>query len=306
MNTIKKRASIWLFSALALTLLLLLVEFQTSVSAFTPPPPDPKPKYDNIDTSEYGNQIIFEHQIVLDIPTTESSNMQDADEGKTPPSETEMLESTPLGWVVMLTEGFEGTFPHDIWTVFDDDGATNGEYYWDDDDYKPNNGSWSAWAANGGADGLDPASSYYANNMKSWMVYGPFSLADADNAYVAFSYWNKSELNFDSFAWYASANGTNWYGHVVSGDSSGWQHVFFDLTNVPTLGDLTGDNSVWLAWVFSSDATNNSYDGPFVDDIDLQRHKIIPDAPCLDHCHGWQISEHCVCRMAGCGRGNLL
>ena len=96
------------------------------------------------------------------------------------------LESTPGsavgGALGFGFEGYEGIFPSGAWQAFDNDGTTNGEYYWDDDDYRPNYGSWSAWCANGGANGLDPASSNYANNMSSWMVYGPFSLAGCSEA----------------------------------------------------------------------------------------------------------------------------
>ena len=86
-------------------------------------------------------------------------------------------------WTLMMSETFEGVFPNTLWQVIDGNGTTYGEYYWDDDDYKPHAGSWSAWPANGGANALDPAVYYYPNNMDSWMLYGPFDLsncADAD------------------------------------------------------------------------------------------------------------------------------
>ncbi len=57
--------------------------------------------------------------------------------------------------------------------------------------------------------------------MQSWMVFGPFDLSNAADAELIFYYWNRSELNYDYFGWYASANGTNYYGTRVSGDSVG-------------------------------------------------------------------------------------
>ena len=81
-------------------------------------------------------------------------------------------------WTTPMTETFEGTFPSGLWNVFDNNGATYGEYYWDDDDFKPQPPSyWSAWVANGGANGVDPQYNNYANNMDSWMLYGPFDLS---------------------------------------------------------------------------------------------------------------------------------
>jgi putative hemolysin len=174
------------------------------------------------------------------------------------------------GWMTIMSEDFEGTFPSGAWTVFDNNGSSYGELYWDDDDYLPHSGGWSAWAANGGADGLDPQYYYYTNNMDSWMVYGPFDLGDADDAELLFYYWNQSEQDYDWFGWYASINGSNFYGYHTSGDSGGWIYRNFDLTNVPTLGDVTGDSSVWIAFTFQSDGSNVN-DGPFVDDITLQK-----------------------------------
>jgi hypothetical protein len=177
-----------------------------------------------------------------------------------------------------MSENFEGYFPSAGWEVFDDDGSTNGEYYWDDDDYKPHQGSWSAWCANGGANGLDPQYNNYPNNCKSWMIYGPFSLSDAVDAELLFYYWLDSESGYDYFYWVASINGTNFYGYSISGNSGGWWYENFDLTNVPTLGNLTGKSSVWIAFYFGSDLSN-TYKGAFVDDVVLQKN--LPSKPDL-------------------------
>jgi hypothetical protein len=176
-----------------------------------------------------------------------------------------------LGWSSLMTQTFEGTFPTGSWTVFDNDGTTNGEYYWDEDDYLANGGTYSAWAANGGANGKDPYYYYYPNNMQSWMVYGPVDLSTYTDAELLFYYWNESEPDYDYFYWMASTDGSDFNGYMVSGDSGGWNYINFDLTAVPTLGDITGDSSVWIAFIFTSDVSNPvGYDGPFVDDILLQ------------------------------------
>jgi hypothetical protein len=197
------------------------------------------------------------------------------------------------GWSTIMSEGFEGAFPTGLWSSVDGDGATNGEYFWDDASYRPHGGSWSAWPAAGGANGVDPAAYYYPNNVISLMMYGPFDLSDSSDAELLFYYWNISEPNYDFFGWYASIDGSNFYGTSTSGDSSGWQYVNFDLTNVYTLGNVTGHSSVWIAFIFSSDLNNTGgigYDGPFVDDIVLQKYSqaalpnITPFAP-----SGWDF-----------------
>jgi hypothetical protein len=166
------------------------------------------------------------------------------------------------GWNILMSENFEGAFPSGLWGVFDNNGADYGEYYWDDDDYLPHLGAWSAWPANGGANGVDPQYFYYPNNMDAWMMYGPFDLSSCSSADFEFYYNNDSESGHDYFGWGGSPNGSNLYGLQISGDSGGWQYVDFSLNS------YLGDTSVWLAFIFRSDSSVVS-DGPFVDDITL-------------------------------------
>jgi len=180
-----------------------------------------------------------------------------------PPLVSSVVRRTSASWTTMMQEDFEGTFPSGSWSVF-------GDPTWNDDDFKPYGGSWSAWCANGCSSGLDPASSNYPNNMNSWMVYGPFDLSDASDAELLFYYWNESESGSDYFKWMASTNGTTFYGYQVSGNSGGWQYVNFDLTSVPTLGNLCGDSTVWIAFKFDSNSSI-TYKGAFVDNIILQK-----------------------------------
>ncbi len=165
-------------------------------------------------------------------------------------------------WLLPMTETFEGAFPNGLWNVFDNNGTTYGEYYWDDDDFKPHNDYWSAWVANGGANGVDPQYNNYANDMDTWMMYGPFDLSGCSAADFEFYYWNKSEANYDFFGWGASPNGSNVYGYQLSGSQESWNYVDFDLA--PYLGDT----SVWLAFIFRSDSSVTDI-GTFVDDIAL-------------------------------------
>lgn len=163
----------------------------------------------------------------------------------------------------IMSEGFEGAWPTTSWTV-------TGDPTWDDSNYKPRTGSWSAWAARGGSNGVDPATSNYPGNINSRMIYGPFNLANAQGARLTFSFWNQSEANHDWFYWLASTNATNFYGYRVSGDSTGWQSVTFDLSNVPTLGSALGATCMWIAFFFTSDGSIN-YKGPFVDDVVVEK-----------------------------------
>jgi subtilisin family serine protease len=169
------------------------------------------------------------------------------------------ISPVPLGWQPIFTETFEGAFPGSNWTIY-------GSPSWDDTSYDKYNGSWSGWCA----DTTQLPANGYVNNMNAWMVYGPFSLSDATNATVDFYYRNKSEANFDYFNWLASTDGTNFYGWQISGNQDSWHSQTFDLTIVPSLGNLSGQNQVWIAFVFKSDSSITDK-GAYIDDIIIQK-----------------------------------
>ncbi|MCL4302244.1 MAG: hypothetical protein KJ077_41535 [Anaerolineae bacterium] len=186
--------------------------------------------------------------------------------------------------VFLTNENFEVTeFPNSAWESFDLDGPTNGETYWDDVrlgqggfNCIPRSGNWSLWPADGGNNALNSCAGVnYANNMKSWIVHGPFSLVGASEAWVDFYYRNQSEENFDFLLWGASVNGSNFFGPGgVSGtqingpQGNGYNLMRLNLSNVFTLGDLRGQPAVWLVFIFQSDATNTNK-GPFIDDVSV-------------------------------------
>lgn len=174
--------------------------------------------------------------------------------------------ATTAYWRTIKYEGFEGAFPNTAWRVSDCNGTNYGVQYWDDTSYMRYSGSWSGWAARGGANGRDPRDSFYPNNACSWMVYGPFSLSRAQNALLTFKYWNQSERNYDWLSWYVSCNGTNFTGMGVSGDSGGWRTASLSLNR------CLRDSTVWIAFKFTSDSSIVD-DGPFIDNIYIQEYR---------------------------------
>lgn len=174
--------------------------------------------------------------------------------------------ATTASWRTLKYEGFEGAFPNTGWRAYDCNGTRYGVQYWDDTNYKRYSGSWSGWAARGGANGLDPRNYFYPNNACSWMIYGPFSLSRAQNALLTFKYWNQSERNYDWLNWYVSCDGTNFTGWQVSGDSGGWR------TGSWNLSQCLRDSTVWIGFKFTSDGSNVD-DGPFIDDIYIQEYR---------------------------------
>jgi C1A family cysteine protease len=183
------------------------------------------------------------------------------------PVESESTGEAQSGWQNIMTDGFESTFPGN-WGVGVSSGHTNA--YWGKDNYRPHSGSYGAFCAKSGTAGVNPPADY-RNNMDAWMIYGPFSLADATDAELNFYCWLKAESNFDYLHWYASIDGSIFYGWWYTGDSGGWVIKSFDLTDVNTLGNLCGQPQVWIAFVFDSDeAVTNK--GAFVDDVVLHKY----------------------------------
>ena len=185
---------------------------------------------------------------------------------RTPTGASPTSTATPSsGWVTIKEENFEGSFPN-AWRL------EGFDYKWGKRDCRAAGGSFSGWAVGGGSRGQSLAcGSNYPDDVNSWMIYGPFSLADATAAEVLFSYWVYSENDWDTLFVGASTDGEWFYGPYASGDSSGWQNGRFDLTNVDTLGNLVGRSQVWVAFAFETDDSTNRQEGAFVDNIVLRK-----------------------------------
>jgi subtilisin family serine protease len=169
----------------------------------------------------------------------------------------------------ILNDKFDGDF-YGTWTVLDNDGPTNGEAYWGKTKKKYKSPPKSVWCADGGPDRAQPGEEY-PNGMDSWMVYGPFSLEDANYAEVTFRTWLKSEAFFDKLRWFASIDGSSFVGYSASGNwasSYGWIRPKLVLTDLPDLGDITGQPQVWFALNFKSDDSITSK-GAYVDNLKI-------------------------------------
>jgi C1A family cysteine protease len=184
------------------------------------------------------------------------------------PVEPESIGEAQSGWQNIMTDGFEGTFPG-VWEVWAEHSATDA--YWGKDGYRYATGSYSVFCAKSGIAGVNPPVDY-PNNMEAWMIYGPFSLADAGDAEMNFQCWVDTEYSYDYFSWWASVDGTNFYpGSGLTGNTGGWVSKTFDLTDVPGLGNLCGQAQVWIAFIFESNESNTGK-GAFIDDVVLRKY----------------------------------
>lgn len=159
-------------------------------------------------------------------------------------------------WKNVHKQGFEGFFPTGTgWTVADHNGTVGGDYFWDDTP----GGYNSTWAAH-------PAdSSTYQNNMNTWMMYGPFSLATASDAKLSFVYWLDTEEFYDYFTYGYACDGLNeWNEVTVSGNSGGWKNASMSLAS------CVGSTEVRVRWRFVSDGTVTK-PGVWVDSIKIKK-----------------------------------
>ncbi|GEM_PF-1258612 len=196
------------------------------------------------------------HLPVLNRSVPQSSIQQSGPETVTPGEHSSTAED---GWLTIKSETFEGPFPNQ-WVLY-------GSPTWDDESYRPHNGSWSGYCV---GSTINPPGPYTPGDT-AWMVYGPFSLVGATDAKVDFYRWLRTESNYDYLYWLASVNGNNFYGYYTSGDHQSWTSTSFDLKNVPTLGNLCGRSQVWIAFLFTSDVSNQ-YEGAYIDDIYIKKY----------------------------------
>ena len=215
------------------------------------------------------------------------------------------------GWEVICEEDFEGPNPFDGW-VNEDRDPNSGQYYWGAvndaeypsmpwESYEPEgNKGWPARFHNVGYPdrwpNMDSSSEGYAKNMDTWFVYGPFDLSNAFWARL----WFKGAFyapSTETFGWVASIDGENWFGTNVTGVGEDKDYYYWwprywmddppnrgmclDLSKVPELGDLTGQEEVYVAFYYQSDGTTTPLDetddfsfyGIFLDDILIEQCK---------------------------------
>jgi len=171
----------------------------------------------------------------------------------------------PDAWIIILQEDFEGSFPGD-WEL-----RGSEDYQWSRSSCRSYAGSYSAWAVGGGEKGeaLDCGRNY-PNDLKSGIVYGPFSLEGATAAELKFRFWLKTEIMSDWLCYNASDDGESFYGPCVTG-SGEWSEEVLDLSEVSQLGNLLGRPRVWIGFFFKTDASETMPEGAYLDNIILRK-----------------------------------
>lgn len=178
-------------------------------------------------------------------------------------------------WELLMGEDFEGDFPQGLPCTAFDNSNDGLQRFWDEDDFKPRNGSQAGWPAKGGNQGLDPQFNNYPANMNTWIYCGPFDLSQAQKLLVRFGEWRQLGDGEDRMFVGASYDGSQFYGLGYYGTTGYWtqQNVWFT--------GFAGDNSVWVAWNFESDGDAAVAQGSWLDDLEVWRYNT-PAQTCGD------------------------
>ena len=166
--------------------------------------------------------------------------------------------SGPNQTQILLSETFENPWPSTGWTVFDDDGSTDGDYRFARHTCRRHAGSYGAWAVGGGPNGGALAcGAAYPDNANSWAVYGPLDFSAVSAATLRLYYWVNTECegqncatSSDPLRVMGSSDGASFDGPWVAGnwttnasaDANGWMAGSFDMKDY-VAGPRSGSRS---------------------------------------------------------------
>lgn len=200
-------------------------------------------------------------------------------------------ELNTAGATTVTSEDFEDNLFDPLFTTKDNNGATGGSYRWNVVSCfsttgfpvtSPGNRSiWVAGDNFNGSPALNPCppdNATYPAELDSWLIYGPFNLAGARDASLDFFFrLDNGGDNDDVLFWGASIDGVNFEGQMTAGVYNtgpfprNHNFVSFDLTNIPNLGNLTGQPEVWVVFRFKSDNDAQAGSGAFIDSVTIRK-----------------------------------
>ena len=218
----------------------------------------------------------------------------------------DFITVTEPPWHTLAEEDFEGEFPSVGWSVADQNPA-DGEYYWGkllktdfplELSYSPefaqydldeSSGDYIGWCSAGHAAGLpdrDPGENCpetYAPNMDAWLTVGPLDLSEAYWAEI--QYWARFAALFGNggeLELLISTNGLDWLPYEGT-QLPLYYGGTYRLDRIPGIGDLTGQDAVWIAWRFVKDGDVEEHSsceaGMFIDDIVIRSSNLASSEP---------------------------
>lgn len=160
--------------------------------------------------------------------------------------------------VTLINEGFENVFP---------DTGSSVTGHWGKSACETATGSYSAWVEGTSGKTCDGFESIYHADELAWMKFGPLDLSGATTASLSFDAWMWIAAG-DVLTWGVSLDGLSYHSLTVTeAFSPSWQRHTLDLTNVPGLGNVLGQSSVWVAFEWHSDGFAETFKGVLIDNV---------------------------------------
>jgi hypothetical protein len=179
----------------------------------------------------------------------------------------------PAAQTVHVDDGFEsGVIDSGTWTLSDGGLGTT----WTVSSQNPSNGTYSVYC-----DDDAPASGPYTTDSQAWLyTASPMDLSSGDPTFLTYDYFLDLETGDELSVMYATgATFPSFSGFKYTTSPGTWNSDEIDLSSFPIGGtDLTGESQVWIAFVFTSDASANTAEGVYLDDIRIVED---PDAPSI-------------------------
>jgi M6 family metalloprotease-like protein len=177
------------------------------------------------------------------------------------------------GGITLFADDFEGGLSR--WALGSTSAAS--PTAWGIVSCKTKDGNGAAWCAGGGT-AAQPACTQYAPTEGTFMVAGPFSLADASDGTWDFDLWTDIDDGgnptdpTDAVYWMWSLDGAHYYGYGTSGATSGWEHVTVKLSDMAMDNGtpVLGQGKVYFAFVFISDAAAQK-EGAYIDNVVIKK-----------------------------------
>ena len=184
------------------------------------------------------------------------------------------------GGITLLSDDFESGLSK--WKLGRTSGAT--ATAWGVESCKTAGGSGAVWCAAGGTSPQTACTQYVAN-QGTFMIAGPFSLADAASGTFDFDLWTDIDDGgntadpADSVLFMWSVNGTNYWGYQSSGATTGWEHLTLEMNDMTVDNDapILGQAQVYFAFLFISDDTTQK-EGAYIDNVVIKK-VVAPPGP---------------------------
>ena len=194
-------------------------------------------------------------------------------------------------WITYIHDDFESSWN---WSVVSSMSVNPGGPIplWGKSDCRAYSGQYSAWPMGGTRDGPPACGAEYPPTLEARM-YGEVNLKYVTAGEYSAKVWMNLppgdeiclEVKVDHLE-HGCFFSAGYHGVCRSGETNGWEDLTLDLTNVPTLGNVLGEEHVCIQVLFKTDEADSRPEGAYVDDVNL---RFCPEG-LTEYCAGATVS----------------